>query len=144
MRKVLFRSPFKPFSDVVHHRHRCSLNLAAKIEITTLFQRAVNGVRQAACFLPDLEVFKSFRELHALLFTRDSLPVSPFGPSKAVYHAIFRATGFHLVVDPGVGLFHAFAEGNGGFPAEELFDEGIVAAAAADALGSVEFVFALQ
>ena len=47
-------------------------------------------------------------------------------------------------MDPGVGFFEAGAEGDGGLPAEKFLDEGVVAAAAADAFGGVEFVVALE
>lgn len=63
--------------------------------------------------------------------------------SVAVEDVVFRLTGFHLVVDPGIGFFEAGAQGDGGFPAEPLFDKGIVTATATDAFWSVEFVAAV-
>ena len=47
-------------------------------------------------------------------------------------------------MDPSVGLFEARAQCDGGLPAELLLDEGVVAAAAADAFGGIEFVGALE
>ena len=41
----------------------------------------------------------------------------------------------HLVVNPAIGFFHAVAQLGVGLPAEELFDQRVVAVAAVDALG---------
>ena len=49
-----------------------------------------------------------------------------------------------MVVDPGIGFFEAGAQGYGGFPAEPLFDKGVVTATATDAFWSVEFVTAFE
>ena len=46
--------------------------------------------------------------------------------------------------DPGVCSGEAFAELDGGFPVELFEDFGVVAVAAIDAFGCVEFVVALQ
>jgi len=47
-------------------------------------------------------------------------------------------------VDPSVGFLEAFAQADGGFPAELLLDERVVAAAAADAFGGIQLVRALE
>ena len=63
---------------------------------------------------------------------------------EAVDDAVFGVAGFHLVEDPSVGFFQSGAKGDGGFPAEFLFYQGVVAAAAADSFGGVELVGALE
>src|SRR5690348_15565720 len=55
-----------------------------------------------------------------------------------------RFSGNDLIVDPGVGLFHAVAELDLGCPVELLLDEGVVAVAAVYAFGSAEIVGPLE
>src|SRR5271166_1743403 len=50
----------------------------------------------------------------------------------------------HLFLYPCHRLFHSVAQANGGFPAEQLANEGVIAVAAVDALGSAQIVIPLQ
>ena len=56
----------------------------------------------------------------------------------------FYSLAGDLVVDPAIGFFHADAELGVGLPVHELFDEGVVAVAAVDALGGLEIVGAFE
>jgi len=60
--------------------------------------------------------------------------------SAEVDDRILRLAGGHLIVDPGVGFFHAGAQRNGGLPAERFADEGVLGVASVDALGGGQVV----
>src|SRR5438094_7383577 len=68
----------------------------------------------------------------------------PWRPSDGIDSTPFRYAFGHLGVNPAIGLFHSCAQGDRWRPAEALLDERVVAVAAADALGRVQLVPALQ
>ena len=59
----------------------------------------------------------------------------------------FRVVRFaigHLVVDPGVGFFHAGAQSSVRFPPKIFLDEGIVAVSAIDAFGRLQIIASFE
>ena len=53
---------------VVHHRRRSALNLATEVEIPTLVHGIVDLIGQGTRPLPNLQVLKIFRKVHAVTF----------------------------------------------------------------------------
>src|SRR6478735_7933521 len=64
--------------------------------------------------------------------------------SETVDGSHARSTALHLIKDPSVSLLKTGLQRSRGLPAKLTSYEGVIAATAADAFGSVEFIIALE